>query len=75
MSLAFSKQAVLQLFATLARNSPRIRAIYAISWANALFAITILVSIAFQCPPPNSWEVLSPKCFDQVSNAHPIRRK
>ncbi|ORY02846.1 hypothetical protein BCR34DRAFT_78853 [Clohesyomyces aquaticus] len=67
ISLAFAKQTVLQLFAILARNSPRVRLVYGVSAASALFAIIMVVSVSFQCSPPHTWEILSSRCFDQAA--------
>ena len=65
--------AVLQYLTTLASSKARNKTAKAVIAFNALWAITAIIAIAFQCRLPRPWEVLSERCFNQVCQ-EPLQR-
>ena len=66
LSLCLAKMATLQFLFTLARSSIRRTIVRGIIAFDASWTIIALLCIAFQCPLPRPWTVLSNKCFNQV---------
>lgn len=67
ISLCLAKMAILQFLLSLALKEDRRLAVKVSMVFNLVTAVVAVFSIAFQCPLPQPWAILSDKCFNQVS--------
>ncbi|KAM3065212.1 hypothetical protein ACMFMF_011339 [Clarireedia jacksonii] len=66
LSLCMAKLVLLQFLRALGRQDIRRNATDVIIVFTIVTYFILLFPILFQCPPPDTWKVLSPKCFNQV---------
>ena len=66
MTLCLAKMAILHFMVSLARIKTRRLIVKGFVVFNFICIIVAMFAIAFQCPLPRPWAILSNKCFNQV---------
>jgi hypothetical protein len=66
MSLGLAKMAILHFLLSLARIQTRRLVVNGTIAFNAISMAVGILAVAFQCPLPRPWTILSSECFDQV---------
>ena len=66
-SLCLGKLALLVFMLNFALKKVRRQVLQGLMWVNIVWLVVGILAVAFQCDVPQTWAVVTGRCFDQVS--------
>ena len=66
-SLCLGKLALLVFMLNFALKKLRRQVLQGLIWLNVVWLVVGILAVAFQCDVPQTWAVVTGRCFDQVS--------